>query len=43
MEPDNDNRYLHRIFNVCEKCAYSFIEQFYKADPMCAKCDVDEN
>lgn len=43
MEPDNDNRYLHRVFNVCEKCAYGFIEQFYKADPMCAKCDADEN
>ena len=42
MEPDNDNRYLHRVFNVCEKCAYGFIEQFYKVDPMCAKCDANE-
>ena len=42
MEPDNDNRYLHRVFNVCEKCAYSVIEQFYKADPLCVKCDAEE-
>jgi len=42
MEPDNGNHYLRKVFTVCEKCAYSFLEQFYKADPVCAKCDADE-
>ena len=43
MEPDNGNRFLLRVFYVCEKCAYRIVEKFYKADPICKKCDVDEN
>ena len=36
------DKLFRRKFVLCERCAAGILEKFYRADPICRKCDTEE-